>query len=220
MQEAADFNRRTPIQSRAQSTTADLFEAAAQLLEVGAPERLTTNSIAARAGYSIGTLYRYFPNKLALLRAMASREIHAQESKVQAALQGLASTALTEPVVRIFVRAVLHPFAGRHRVHAGMMQLLTTAPVQSTISHSPTNAQSGCVNEAFFSAPPAVLMDISNETKFTMIHAVSGAIAAALRSKPELIESPEFENQLVGLVLHFLDADNQGHRIRLKSKIL
>jgi hypothetical protein len=63
------------------------------------------------------------------------------------------------------------------------------------------------LNEALFSSPSAALPNFSSETKFTMVHAITGAIEAALRSKPELITSLEFEDQLVGLVLHFLNTD-------------
>jgi hypothetical protein len=136
---------------------------------------------------------------LALLRAIASQEIQAQGAKVIAALDGLEPAVCTEPVVRIFVRAALHPFAGRHRVHAGVMRLLATAP-------DPRRA-----DEALDTvASSAMLPDMSDETKFTMIYAVTGAIEAALRSKPELISSRDFEDQLVGLVLHFVEADKRG----------
>jgi AcrR family transcriptional regulator len=199
MQKKPDLQRRTRIRPRAQRTIDDLFEATAQLLEAGLPERLTTNHVAARAGYSIGTVYRYFPDKLALLRAMASREIQAQEAKVIAGLDGLKSAVCTEPVVRIFVRAALHPFAGRHRVHSGVRQLLATAP-------DPQHA-----DEALRAVSSSLLLpDMSDDTKFTMIHAVTGAIEAALHSKPELISSRDFEDQLVGLVLHFVHAGKHG----------
>lgn len=56
------------------------MEAAAQLFD---REGLTatTNRIAARAGVSIGTLYQYFPNKHALMHALAER--HLREARVQ-----------------------------------------------------------------------------------------------------------------------------------------
>lgn len=44
------------------------------LLKVG-KERLTTTLVAARAGVSVGTLYQYFPNKSALLRAALQRHM-------------------------------------------------------------------------------------------------------------------------------------------------
>jgi AcrR family transcriptional regulator len=200
-QEVTDFADRNSARSRAQKTMADLFEATAQLLETGAPERLTTNHVAERAGYAIGTLYRYFPNKLALLRAMAAHEVGVQTAKVQADLAGLTSTVPVEAIVRIFVRAALHPFAGRHRVHAGVMRLLPT-----DIGLNIPNAKSQRLNDTLFSLPSSVPLDLADETMFTMINAVTGAIEGAVRSRPELIASRLFEDELVGLVLHFLDA--------------
>jgi AcrR family transcriptional regulator len=44
------------------------------LLQVG-KEELTTTKVARRAGVSVGTLYQYFPNKSALLRAALKRHI-------------------------------------------------------------------------------------------------------------------------------------------------
>jgi len=51
-----------------------ILEAAAQVLEAGGLAGFTTNAVAERAGVSIGTLYQYFSDKGAVLRALAERE--------------------------------------------------------------------------------------------------------------------------------------------------
>lgn len=65
--------KRTPRQKRAIETYERILEVAARLLvEVGV-ERISTNLIAAEAGIKVPTLYRYFPNKYALLMALGDR---------------------------------------------------------------------------------------------------------------------------------------------------
>ena len=61
--------RKTPMQARSAASVDAILQATLQvLLDVG-KERLTTTRVAQRAGVSVGTLYQYFPNKSALLRA-------------------------------------------------------------------------------------------------------------------------------------------------------
>ncbi|MGB7192428.1 MAG: TetR/AcrR family transcriptional regulator [Collimonas pratensis] len=66
--------RKIPKQSRAGQTVAAILEAAARILETKGIEGLNTNSVAQRAGVSIGSLYQYFPGKDALIVALCQRE--------------------------------------------------------------------------------------------------------------------------------------------------
>jgi len=67
--------RKSPVQARSAASVDAILEATIQvLLEVG-KERLTTTKVALRAGVSVGTLYQYFPNKSALLRAALKRHL-------------------------------------------------------------------------------------------------------------------------------------------------
>jgi AcrR family transcriptional regulator len=52
-----------------------ILEATIQVLLNVGKERLTTTSVALRAGVSVGTLYQYFPNKSALLQAALKRHL-------------------------------------------------------------------------------------------------------------------------------------------------
>ena len=65
--------RRIPSQERAVQTMDTLFQAASHILEREGETALTTNKVASVAGFSIGTLYQYFPSKEALIQAMGLR---------------------------------------------------------------------------------------------------------------------------------------------------
>jgi AcrR family transcriptional regulator len=72
--------RKRPSQKRALSTFAAVIEAAAHILRGEGLRGLTTNRVAERAGVSIGSLYQYFPNKEAIVRALMEKEIAAAEA--------------------------------------------------------------------------------------------------------------------------------------------
>ena len=98
--------RRRPRQQRSRQTVEFVLEAAAQVFASHGYAGATTNHIAERAGVSVGTLYQYFPNKDAILLALAERH-------VEEAARGLAATAMSlraaEPdldeLVRVLVTA-------------------------------------------------------------------------------------------------------------------
>ncbi|CAA0087654.1 Tetracycline repressor protein class B from transposon Tn10 [Halioglobus japonicus] len=66
------LEKNKPQQERAKRTYEAILTAAAQLLvEVGV-ERISTNLVAERAGITVPALYRYFPNKYAVLNALGA----------------------------------------------------------------------------------------------------------------------------------------------------
>ncbi len=62
-----------PTQSRARATVARILDTSAVLLEEVGVQGLNTNLIAERAGITVPTVYRYFPNKFAVLKALGER---------------------------------------------------------------------------------------------------------------------------------------------------
>jgi AcrR family transcriptional regulator len=70
---ASGAMRKAPQQARSRATTDALLDAAARILGERGWSGLTTNRVADAAGVSIGSLYQYFPDKLALIDAVRQR---------------------------------------------------------------------------------------------------------------------------------------------------
>jgi AcrR family transcriptional regulator len=106
---------------RAHETLAVILEAAWLLLQQRGLAGFNTNRIAERAGVSIGTLYGYFPNKQAILVALARRLLQADRQAVADALEAAAAQG-ADPV-RCIVRVLFQ----RHRQDAGLRRTLLSA---------------------------------------------------------------------------------------------
>jgi AcrR family transcriptional regulator len=65
--------RRKPQRARGQQRVGLILDAAEQLFAEAGYEATTTNAIAARANIPIGSIYQFFPNKEAILHALAQR---------------------------------------------------------------------------------------------------------------------------------------------------
>ena len=108
--EELDNIRQAPRQERSRASIDFILDAAAQVLERDGEAGFTTNAVAERAGVSIGTLYRYFPDKLAILKALGMRETVAFRKVVARAMEGPVEGLARD---RAMIRAFLHAFQGR-----------------------------------------------------------------------------------------------------------
>ena len=84
--------RTEPTQRRSTQRLDALLDAAAEIVDETGFERLTTQMVAERAGASIGTVYRYFPDRVAVLHALRERSIRRFRERVA---DDLAKTELT-----------------------------------------------------------------------------------------------------------------------------
>lgn len=98
-------SRRSPSQSRSVVTVNAVFEASIQVLLKEGMQRLTTTRVAERAGVSVGTLYQYYPNKLALLNAVLERHLDGVAEAVE-----VAAGKVHDRPLSIMVEAVVHAF--------------------------------------------------------------------------------------------------------------
>jgi AcrR family transcriptional regulator len=72
----ASLLRNEPVQARSTARLTALLDAAAAVIAEIGYERLTTAMVAERAGASIGTVYRYFPDRIAVLQSLSARNLN------------------------------------------------------------------------------------------------------------------------------------------------
>ncbi|MEU1127312.1 TetR/AcrR family transcriptional regulator [Streptomyces sp. NPDC005899] len=81
--------RRVPVQQRSAERLARILDAGAGILDETGYEQLSTRAVADRAGVPIGSVYRFFPNKRALVDALAARNLDVYAERVAARLAGI-----------------------------------------------------------------------------------------------------------------------------------
>ncbi|MFF1258127.1 TetR family transcriptional regulator [Streptomyces sp. NPDC058321] len=84
--------RRAPVQQRSAERLSRILDACAQLLDEGGYEELSTRAVAVRAGVPIGSVYRFFGNKRALVDALAERNLQRYAERVAGRLAGVPAT--------------------------------------------------------------------------------------------------------------------------------
>ena len=196
-----DFMRKSPSQKRSEATISTLLDATSQLLAEGSLKAVTTNRIAERAGFSIGTLYQYFADRDGILIALAARTRERIAGNIVAEISQV-DTSEGEPNVRAIVRALLCMFSEApyesHLSHLLEIARLEGSDIPSAITqveHALADKFSNMM-EGSHSQP--------NVSAFVLTRAIMGAIRAALRESPELLTDANFENNLCRLAEGFL----------------
>jgi AcrR family transcriptional regulator len=82
-------SRQAPVQRRSRNRLERILTAAAELLAEGGVDALTTRSVAEHTGIPVGSIYRYFENRDAIIAAYLDRELEQIEAAQTAALLAL-----------------------------------------------------------------------------------------------------------------------------------
>jgi AcrR family transcriptional regulator len=110
-----DAARRVPTQERAKKRVERIIEAAAEVFAEDGYDAATMEKIAARAETSIGSIYQFFPNKLAVFNALA-RHYH---EKVRAFLDLLLAGPMLERSWPEILEAGIDALSQFHEQDAG-----------------------------------------------------------------------------------------------------
>ena len=101
-----------PQQRRARQTRQKILDATLELLEESGIEKISTNLIASRAGVNIASLYKYFPDKHAILHELAQSFGQQQSDLICAYLASIDIESSIESVCGGLVDAVIEGTRG------------------------------------------------------------------------------------------------------------
>ncbi len=194
-------------------TVEAIFTATAQIVDKDGETAVTTNRIAQVAGFSIGTLYQYFPSKESILLAMVERERERVQGQIQQLLdEAVAARRDVREVLRDMVRLLVGAFGtgGRSRVGKAMVRLgwridhhdrITAALREGAERNALALGRLVDEGDATVRAPTPAMM-------FVATRAVMGAIRSASLEGSPLLGTPVFEDELVRMLWGLLRSDS------------
>ena len=194
--------RRTPRQARALETLETIFEATARIIEREGADALTTNRIAERAGIAIGSLYAYFPNKQAILLAMARREIARTQSAIRAAIE----TADPEADIgRLATRGLIRGFGGRKAVRRALLETMMAHGRYAELARPVDELTRLVLGEtgARLGGAAGAMNEIQT---FVLSRALAGIIRAATLEESPLVGTQTLEDEVVRLARAYVGA--------------
>ena len=199
-----DSTRKLPVQERARQTIATILEATAQILMEEGSERLTTNHLARKAGFSIGTIYQYFPNKEAIVLALIERQREEAGRRIQSMLESQQDASAEEKIRRI-VR-ILHEAFTVHRMPERRLALALLQIAVARGLPTPPNVAVQAIVKIWTESEGQEDRQLNASEGFILTRAVIEVLRQATLQSSPLLGRAEFEDALLRLVFGFLGA--------------
>ncbi len=197
-----ELARKNPSQARAKRTIETILEATAQILAEEGSERLTTNYLARKAGFSVGTIYQYFPNREAIILALIERQRGEIERRVQVVLAERADGSAEARIGCII--GALHQAFNVHRMPERRLiqSLLRLAAAQGL--PNPPDTVARAIHAIWVEAGDDRARPPSESEVFVLTQAVFETLRQATLQGSPLLGTAEFEAAILRLVLGFL----------------
>ena len=192
-----------PRQQRALVTRAAIVDAAGRILLTEGAGALNTNRIAKVAGVSVGSLYQYFPNKEAVLGALAERE----GANLRNKLEELIKLTADMPVEQ-FVDQVIHAMFAMRERHALLIRISDAHSGEAGLMQQRValaESLRDVVRRVIQRRSPEVRPVDADVASFVIVHAIQGQLAALDQGlEPWFMEREELVAELVILVQRYL----------------
>jgi AcrR family transcriptional regulator len=190
--------RKEPRQGRSRATVEAIVEAGARVLAQEGWNGFTTNETARIAGVSIGSLYQYFPNKLALVEAIRRRHFDDVLTVMRAATGGKMTIARR---VETLVRGMIDV----HGTHPALHRVLL-----EEIPHGQGSHAAHELFEAEYRSRYESLVGMCSQRAASRIGEAARVLSAAIEgvvhdaARSGALNSPTLNEELKALIRAFL----------------
>ncbi len=203
--------RRRPQQARSQEIVKAIEEASARILAREGAAALTTNRIAEVAGVNIASVYRYFPNKDAILAELYERQLalegatldalHARAAEIDALPLEGTLRLLVDVYVEHRLR-LLHLHEEFYRRHQEAFDLADRS--SERYAHSWQKQSAVWLGGVLAARAGELRVGDVGRASFVVFSALRGVIDAAVKQRPGDLAMGEFRDDVVRLLERYL----------------
>ncbi|MCP4539573.1 MAG: TetR/AcrR family transcriptional regulator [Chloroflexi bacterium] len=192
--------RRTPQQTRSQQRVDLILNVSADLFAEIGYGAVTTNAIAERAGVSIGSLYRYFLDKDAILRALSNRHYE----QVQVLFDDVCTKDTVYLPLAVLIDRLIDAFVDLHLECPAYKQILLGSDVSADIA-----AASESLDQEIIERMAGVLILTAPNLGEQQAHLVATVCKAQVKALLAMItpsSDQEFQSQIIAEMKRMLVA--------------
>jgi AcrR family transcriptional regulator len=217
-----NFHKKMPKQDRSKVTLDSIYKNLAQIVEMDGLDGLTMQKIADEAGFSVGTLYQYFPNKQAItasLGAWGQRLLVAKAEEFLSHIESFpgVSEVYLPDLLRVYVSQVMRLFASDSvmvRIALRLCWSLEQPKVTIEASKIVSDRLLICIQR--IKHPD--LEEPSAAQMFVLVRSVVGVLRYAVLEGSALLGSDELEQQLNRMIWGMLGKQSATAGRRLTSE--
>lgn len=194
--------RKEPRQARSRATVDAILTATAQVLVEEGYDKATTNTIARRAGVSIGSLYQYFPNKEALVTALCERHMHETMRLLMGEIDGLQDAPLPEAIRRL-IKVLLRIHAVEPELHRVLIEQVPRLGGIGALAQ---------LDRVIIDVIRSKLAQRQEKLRprdlelavFILVHSVQAVTHAAVLERPDALHDEALAAEVTDLILRYL----------------
>lgn len=196
-----DAPRRTPRQARGRAAVSAILAATSGLLEEAGFDSLTTIAIAERAGVNIATLYRYYPNKFAIVRELAEGLEDERSSASVQALSALERDQDWRKPVRDAIEAVAQLRIERPGARA-IRRALQSSPALWDLDHEVVVRTADAIGPFLQRVNPQLATEQSKDIALVVVSTVTSLLDLT-NDAPD--QSPRVQRELILMIERYLE---------------